>query len=171
MDSNLYELTNSQKNIYLREQSYDKTPINIVSFSYIINKDVNMEICKKAINEIIKRNDAIRFQIIKNTNGIFQKIIPYSPEDISVIDCADKTLDEVKSVINSNVNIPFDPFENNKLYRVTIYKLENNNVVINFVLHHIISDGWTSKVIFKQFNTYYYIYQIILIYQIIHHLI
>ena len=156
MDSNLYELTNSQKNIYLREQSYDKTPINIVSFSYIINKDVNIEICKKAINEIIKRNDAIRFQIIKNTNGIFQKIIPYSPEDISVIDCADKTLDEVKSVINSNVNIPFDPFENNKLYRVTIYKLENNNVVINFVLHHIISDGWTSKVIFKQFNTYYY---------------
>ena len=56
MDSNLYELTNSQKNIYLREQSYDKTPINIVSFSYIINKDVNIEICKKAINEIIKRS-------------------------------------------------------------------------------------------------------------------
>lgn len=156
MNSNLYELTNSQKNIYLREQAYDKTPINIVSFSYIINKNVDINICKETINEIIKRNDALRFQIIKNKDGIFQKIISFIPEEISVIDCTGKTLDEVRSVINSNVNVPFVPFENNKLYRATIYKLTNNNVVINFVLHHIISDGWTSKVIFKQFNTYYY---------------
>lgn len=156
METNLYELTNSQKNIYLREQAYDRTPINIVSFSYIINKPVDISICKKAINEIIKRNDALRFQITKNENGIFQRIIPYEPEDILVINCKDMTVDEVKQKIDLNVGIPFEPFENNKLYKTTIYQLKDNQVVINFILHHIIADGWTSKVIFKQFNTYYH---------------
>ncbi len=156
MKNDFYELTNSQKNIYLREQAYSQTSINTVSFSYYIQKPVNLEICKKAINEIIKRNDAFRLQIVKNEDGLFQKVTPYEEEDIPIVDCSHKNLVQIKSDITLDTDIPFESFENSKLYKILIYKLSDDSVVIYFKLHHIISDGWTSKVIFKQFNIFYH---------------
>ena len=157
MSEALYELTGPQMNIYLREQAYDKTPINVVCFSSYINKDVNIEICEKAINEIIKTNDSLRFRIVKNENGIFQKIENYEYENIPVIDCSNKTVAEIRKEIDIDTNIPFAPFENSKLYKFTIYKMSNNHVVLSFKMHHIIADGWSASIIFKQFNTFYHL--------------
>ncbi len=157
MSETLYELTGPQMNIYLREQAYDKTPINVVCFSSYINKDVDIEICQKAINEIIKCNDSLRFRIIKNEDGIFQKLEKYEYENIPVIDCSNKTVEEIRKEIDIDTNIPFTPFENSKLYKFTIYKMSNNHIVLSFKMHHIISDGWGASIIFKQFNTFYYL--------------
>ena len=157
MSETLYELTGPQMNIYLREQAYDKTPINVVCFSSYINKDVDIEICQKAINEIIKCNDSLRFRIIKNEDGIFQKLEKYEYENIPVIDCSNKTACEIRKEIDIDTNIPFTPFENSKLYKFTIYKMSNNHIVLSFKMHHIISDGWGASIIFKQFNTFYYL--------------
>lgn len=157
MSETLYELTGPQMNIYLREQAYDKTPINVVCFSSYINKDVNIEICQKAINEIIRINDSLRFRIIKNADGIFQKVEKYEYENIPLIDCSNKTVEEIRKEIDIDINIPFTPFENSKLYKFTIYKMSNNHIVLSFKMHHIISDGWAASIIFKQFNTFYYL--------------
>ena len=55
---NFYELTNPQKNIYLREEYYPNTSINNISFTYYFEKDLNPEICVKAINKIILAHGA-----------------------------------------------------------------------------------------------------------------
>ena len=41
----LYQLTGPQKNIYLRELAYPGTSINIVSFTSVIDKEVDIDIC------------------------------------------------------------------------------------------------------------------------------
>ena len=151
-----FELSETQKNIYLRELSYPNTPINVVSFTSIIDKEVNIEFCQKALNKIVEYNDILRSRIVKNQNGIFQEIQDYVFENFPVIDCLNQTKEDVIKKIEHDTSIPFDPFENNKLYKFTIYKFSNNYIIINYKLHHIISDGWSNKVIFKQFNTYYY---------------
>lgn len=157
MSKTLYELTGPQMNIYLREQAYDKTSINVVCFSSYINKDVDIDICKKALNEVIKRNDNLRFRIIKNEEGVFQKVQDYEYEDIPVIECPNKSVEDIRKEICVDTNIPFVPFENNKLYKFTIYKMSNNHVVISFKMHHIIADGWGARLIFNQFNNFYYL--------------
>ena len=60
---NFYELTNPQKNIYLREEYYPNTSINNISFTYYFEKDLNPEICVIAINKIIESNDALRIRM------------------------------------------------------------------------------------------------------------
>ena len=157
MDRKLYKLTKSQENIYLREQAYPKTSINVVSFTSVIDTQVDIDVCKKVLNKIIEYNDILRTRIIKNESGIFQTIENYSFVDIPVVVCSkDATKEDVYEKINKNTSVPFNPFENNTLYQFTIYKLFNNHIIINYKLHHIIADGWSTKVIFKQFNTFYY---------------
>ena len=156
MSGELYQLTGPQKNIYLRELAYPCTSINIVSFTSVIDKEVDIDICKKVLNKIIECNDILRSKIVKTENGIFQKIEDYTFVDIPVVYCPQKTKEEVFKEIDLNTCIPFSPFENNRLFDFKIYKLANNHIILNYKLHHIIADGWSTKVIFKQFNTFYY---------------
>ena len=156
MSGELYQLTGPQKNIYLRELAYPGTSINIVSFTSVIDKEVNIDICKKVLDKIIECNNILRSKIVKTEHGIFPKIENYTFLDIPVVYCPQKTKEEVFKQIDLNTYIPFSPFENNRLFDFKIYKLANNHVIINYKLHHIIGDGWSTKVIFKQFNTFYY---------------
>ena len=91
-----YELTNPQKNIYLREEYYPNTSINNISFTYYFEKDLNPEICVKAINKIIESNDALRIRIKKDGNNVFQYISQYCYEEIPIFNCVNKTLIEKK---------------------------------------------------------------------------
>lgn len=156
MSGKLYQLTEPQKNIYLRELAHPNTSINIVSFTSVIDKEVDIDICKKVLNKIIECNDILRTKIVKTENGIFQEIEDYTFVNIPVVDCPQKTKEEVFKEIDKNTYIPFSPFENNKLFDFKIYRLANNHIIINYKFHHILGDGWSTKVIFKQFNTFYY---------------
>ena len=156
MSGELYQLTGPQKNIYLRELAYSGTSINIVSFTSVIDKEVDLDVCKKVLNKIIECNNILRSKIVKTEDGIFQKIEDYTLVDIPVVYCPQKTKEEVYKEIDLNTSVPFSPFENNRLFDFKIYKLANNHIIINYKLHHIIADGWSTKVIFKQFNTFYY---------------
>ncbi len=156
MSGELYQLTGPQKNIYLRELAYSGTSINIVSFTSVIDKEVDIDVCKKVLNKIIECNNILRSKIVKTEDGIFQKIEDYTLVDIPVVYCPQKTKEEVYKEIDLNTSVPFSPFENNRLFDFKIYKLANNHIIINYKLHHIIADGWSTKVIFKQFNTFYY---------------
>lgn len=46
-------------------------------------------------------------------------------------------------------------FEDNKLYKFAIYKLEKNHTAIYVKLHHIIADAWVTKILLNQFMEYY----------------
>lgn len=156
MSRKLYNLTEPQKNIYLREQAYPNTSINIVSFTSVIDKEVDIDICKKVLNKIIECNDILRSKIVKTEDGIFQEISDYTFVDIPVVNCPHKTKEDVFKEIDKNTFVPFSPFENNRLFDFKIYRLDNNHIIINYKFHHILGDGWSTKVIFKQFNTFYY---------------
>lgn len=149
-----YELTNPQKNIYLREEYYPNTSINNISFTYYFEKDLNPEICVKAINKIIESNDALRIRIKKDGNNVFQYISQYCYEEIPIFNCVNKTLIEKKQEMEIDAKKIFK-FEDNKLYKFAIYKLEKNHTAIYVKLHHIIADAWVTKILLNQFMEYY----------------
>lgn len=150
----LYNLTNPQQNIFMREQFYNGTAINNLSFTFYIKKNLNDKLCVLAINKIIQNNDGIRIRIKTNSNETMQYIENFNFEDIIIKHSEDKTIEEVESEMEEDAKIPFI-FENSKLYKFIIYKLKNGETAIYIKLHHIIADAWATKIIFKQFNEYY----------------
>ncbi len=150
----MYELTDPQKNIYLREKYYDGTPINNISFTYYIHKELNIEICKKTINKIIEYNDGLRIRISLKNDKPVQYIKNFKEEDIKVVDFSNRTLDFIKEEMSEDAKIPFK-FYNSKLYKFKIYKMPSNKTGIYIKLHHIIADAWVCKILLKQFNEIY----------------
>lgn len=152
LNENLINLTLPQKNILMRERYYSGTAINNLAFTFNMKKDLDEKLCEKTLNKIIEKNEGLRLRITSNESGTFQYVTKYTYETIPII--KNKTEDEVKQEIEEDANIPFI-FEDSKLYKFVIYKLPNKETSIYIKLHHIISDAWATKILFKQFNQYY----------------
>ena len=154
MNKKLFELSFPQKNILMREQFYSNTPINNISYAFYIKDDLNIDICRKVLNKIVKVNEGFRTHIITNSDGVFQYIIPFKNEIFELISLPETGIEELKAYMEKEARIPFI-LENSKLYKIIIYKIKNNETVIFFNMHHLISDAWTTKIVYDEFNSLY----------------
>ncbi len=154
LEQTLFELTSPQKNIYMREQFYNGTPINNLSFTFYMKKDFDADICVKVLNKIVEENDGLRVKIKSTENGVFQYVEDFIYEDFPIKICKDKSIDDLKIEMQDDAKIPFI-FQNSKLYKFVIYKLNNDETAIYIKIHHIIGDAWVTKILFRQFNEYY----------------
>ena len=68
-----YSLTFPQQNIWLENRLYGNSNVNLITGIININKEFNTQYCKKAINNIIKNNDAMRIRICINDSKPYQK--------------------------------------------------------------------------------------------------
>ena len=154
MDKKLYDLSFPQKNILMREQFYSNTPINNISYAFYIKDDLNLDICRKVLNKIVKVNEGFRTQIITNKDGVFQYIIPFKNEVFEKVSLPTASIDDLKASMEKEAQIPFI-LENSKLYKIIIYKIKDNETVLFFKMHHLISDAWTTKIVYEEFNSLY----------------
>ena len=144
MNKKMYELSFPQKNILMREQFYNNTPINNISYAFYIQDNLNVDICKKVLNKIIKVNEGFRIQVNTELEGVFQYVVPYKSESFELISLPDIDIYSLKSIMEKEAQTPFI-LENSKLYKIIIYKIRNDETVIFFKMHHLISDAWTTK--------------------------
>ena len=154
MKKNLYGLSYPQKNILMREQFYSNTPINNISYAFYIQDDLDIEICQKVLNKIVKVNEGFRIQLETNKEGTFQYIVPFKAETFKVVKLKNLSINDLKPIMEKEAQIPFI-LENQELYKIIIYKIENNETIIFFKMHHLISDAWTTKIVYEEFNALY----------------
>ena len=77
MDKNLYDLTNSQKSIWLTEQFFQNTNINNICGTAIINQEIDFDLLAKSINILVEKNESFRLKFIKENQNLKQYIEPY----------------------------------------------------------------------------------------------
>ena len=146
-EKELLNLTSPQMNIYLREQHYYNSSINIISGYLIIQKKLSSEIFNQILNMVIKESDNLRIRITKGEdNQPYQYIEEYTYQEIPVIDLSDKTKDEVENIIYEKSKEPIE-FYNSDLFQFIVYKIKNNSCIIYIKIHHIIADAWTFKLL------------------------
>lgn len=138
---NKYSLTFPQKNIWLVEEFFGKSPINTIVGILNIHRDFNRESCECAINNMVKSNEGLRLQIEKSHEPV-QYIKDYTKFDV---DFFDLTLINSESKESLNTRLMLQPFTicNSPLYYFAIVKTENDAGYIFVKLHHLISDAWT----------------------------
>lgn len=145
-----YELTNPQKNIYLREEYYKNTAINLIGGYIVIKEKIDPEIARKMLNLYIKENDSIRTRIIhdKKSGKVLQYIKEYKDEKFKVIDGQNKKEKEINKMIEEDLKKPLN-FFNSKLYEFKIYILKNKTI-LTCKSHHIISDAWSYQLLMNR---------------------
>lgn len=143
---NYYNLTNPQKSIWLTEKFYQGTSINTICGYFSFNTKVDFTILKKAINEMVKTNDAMRLKVTQKEGNCLQYLEEYSPFDIDTIELSSEK--EVKETALKFANTPFFS-ENDFLFKVLLFKLPNCSGGFFMNVHHLIGDSWSLGLIAK----------------------
>lgn len=148
-----YELTNPQKSIWNMESFFEDTTINNICTSGIIYEELDIKMLKKALNNVVKKNDSFRIQISLKNGIPYQKICRYKPFDIDVVYVKDES--KLENIEKKMVNYKFNILDSVLFYfKIVIFENKFGAVVLN--LNHIIADSWslglTIQEILKEYH-------------------
>lgn len=142
-----YNLTNPQKSIYYSEQFYKGTSISNISGTVRINKKIDFDVLEKAVNLIIKNNDALRTKLHVIENNVKQSFLDYKKYDVELVNVKDE--EELNILLKKLVKKPFTT-QDELLFRFTMFKFPNGTGGCNIIHSHLISDAWSSTLICSQ---------------------
>ncbi len=144
-----YRLSDQQKRMYSVQSLNKNSTLYNMPLLLELEGEINTDLICETFQKLIKRHSILRTYLLVNNNEVFQKIENNSKWDLAIIN-----KDLPSNEILNNYVIPFD-IESFPLFRLIIFKISIKKVKILFDIHHIISDGITHKIIFKEFSQLY----------------
>ena len=139
-------LTKPQKLIYDMEK-FAGGAIAVICGSMLVNGKKDLSEIKRAVNELYRRNTALRMRIVENDGETSQTVREYAEQDFNVLCFENKA--ELDAYAEDYAKKPLDFYGN--LCEINIVTLpEQYGLLIK--LHHIIGDAWTLSLLGTQFN-------------------
>ena len=152
MRTELYDLTNPQKSIWLAEQFYRRTSIANVSGTFSLDVKLDFNLLEKSINKFLENNDGLRIQI-KLDNGIpKQYIVDYNFIKIKLIDVKDRP--SLDKIVDSMIDEPIDLVDS-PLYKFVMFRYPNGHGGFFAIANHIVSDAWSTSLLVSRITNIY----------------
>jgi amino acid adenylation domain-containing protein/non-ribosomal peptide synthase protein (TIGR01720 family) len=115
---------------------------------------LNIDILEQTINAIIQRHESLRTTFPMVEGKPIQKIAPSLKIKLLVINLKDISQDQIDKQIIEELQKPFD-LTQAPLLRSTLFDLGYENYILVNVFHHIIIDGWSKGILFKELSKFY----------------
>ncbi|ORX80372.1 acetyl-CoA synthetase-like protein [Anaeromyces robustus] len=139
-----YPITSQQMGVYIDSIKNLNSIIYNIPKLLQLNKSVNVEKIKEALQLLFKKQDILRSKFIeKEING--------KTEIYGIID--DECKLEFEEYTYENVKSFVRPFDLSKAPLIRVGFVKNETLLID--MHHIISDGITMSIIINEINYYY----------------
>jgi amino acid adenylation domain-containing protein len=142
---------------YLHQLEPNNTAYNIFDSVRIIGS-LDISALKQSLNEIIRRHEIIRTNLILESEQPIQVITPFVNLELPIIDLSKLSDTEREQIVHKLVKQEAEkPFklDTDLLLRVTLLYLSKTEYVLLFTMHHIISDGWSMGILIKELVTLY----------------
>jgi amino acid adenylation domain-containing protein len=123
-----------------------------------ISGHLDIPVFERAVNEMIKRHQALRTVFKEENDEPLQVILEelklsVAVEDLRHLRGAGQDA-EVRRLALAEVAGPFD-LETGPLLRMTLLRLDRENYVLLFISHHIISDIWSMTIFIRELTAIY----------------
>jgi amino acid adenylation domain-containing protein len=156
----IYPLTPMQQGM-LFQALYDEDSLAYFNqFTFPLLEEINVRIFEDSWNEVLVRYDNLRAVFItKNVKESMQIILKRQKIDFYFEDIRGMERSKQKIYINNYQNKDKEhSFDLSKdvLLRIALIQLEKASFQLIFSCHHIITDGWSIGIIFKDFFTLYF---------------
>ena len=142
---------------FLNELDPDNSAYNI-SHAFRIKGALNAPALKDALNEIVRRHEVLRtrFGVIDGESvQLVDEIASVSLLTVDLRDLHEAERDiEARRLIREEAKHPFE-LSQGPLFRVCLFQLTNEDYVLKTTIHHIVSDGWSMGLLFRELTTLY----------------
>lgn len=153
-----YPLSSSQKRLWVLSHMEQGNVAYNIPGVYIFEGSLNKPALEKSFIALINRHEALRTLFVENEEeGARQLITPLITQfSIPVVSVAktEKQQAEVKTLVEKEISLPFD-LSKGPLIRARLIQLQDDRFVFVYVIHHIVSDGWSVNVMIKELLGFY----------------
>ena len=157
--NNLYPASIAQTAMwYMEKSSHENNSFNIPFEIYLLG-DVKPDILDKAFNLIVKQNESLRSSFVFINEQLYIKISQFQEAEIPFQDLSLLPENEIQQRYCAEIGIQrFHVFDltSAPLFNCILLKLKDNDFRLIFTVHHLVFDGWSTFLFFKQLMDYYY---------------
>ena len=119
---------------------------------------LDLAILEKSLNDIVRRHEILRTNFVARDGRAIQVITPTRTLNVPVVDlsawCDGTAEEELQRRLKEESRRPFD-FTTDLLLRALVIRLSPTEHTLMLTMHHIISDGWSIGVIFRELSALY----------------
>ena len=152
--TSFYPLTYAQRAIWNTENYFPKTSINNITGTLRFKEELDFKLLEKAINIIIKKNDALRIQLSILKGEPFQYITDYQYYPLNFFNLnPENNCQTFFKYEEQLTQTPF-PLINSELFYLAYFKLADGSAIF-FKFHHLIADAWSVILIADNVLDYY----------------
>jgi tyrocidine synthetase III len=154
-----YALSSSQRRLWILSQFEESSLAYNMPALYVIEGELNMQAMQRAFNALITRHEILRTIFEQNADGDpGQRILSADAVEFNIeytdLRHALQQDEELKKLVNDAFSHVFD-LTKGPLLRATVYQLSASKWIFGFVMHHIISDGWSVAILMKELMLLY----------------
>ena len=151
-------LSFAQQRLWFLDQLVSGNPFYNMPFAWHVRGQLDVLTLQSSLNEIIHRHETLRTCFL-SVNGQPTQWIASSLElTLVTIDLVElpeaERFDQARKMVSDDAQQPFD-LTQLPLLRVKLLRLAPNEHILLLVMHHIISDGWSMGIFFRELAALY----------------
>ena len=152
------ELSFAQQRLWFLDQlEPGNVAYNMPSAARLVGS-LDIQALERSLNEVVRRHEALRTSFTTIDGQPQQTIHPDLKIELPLIDLCSlpesSREQKVHTLAGMQAQMPFD-LEQAPLLRSTLLKLSQQEHVILFTVHHIVSDGWSIGILMHELATLY----------------
>ena len=147
-----YALSPAQKRMWLLNHLEENNIAYNILQVLRVEGNLDVSALEKAFESVVKRHEGLRTTFITVDGEPRQKIHDFDAGEFK-LEYLDMSRDhpgdgeeQAKNLVHSEADTPFD-LEKGPLFRIILIRLEVERYIFIFNMHHIISDGWSMRIL------------------------
>ena len=149
-------LSFAQQRLWFLEQLEPGSPVYHIPAAFRLRGVVESAVLQTSLNQLAQRHESLRTVFVAEDGTPFQKVLPEMDLPLKRVDLRDAANREAgaEKQLFAETQRPFN-LQTGPLFRTTIFQLADDDFIILFMMHHIISDGWSMGVLFGELTAVY----------------
>ena len=144
----------AQQSLWLLDQADPGQPTYNVLAAVRMRGPLDATALERALNTVVDRHEALRTVFHFDGYDPVQHILPELHVPVPVLDIDPARLDDA---VAAEIGRPFD-LATGPLLRMSLLRLADQEHVCVLVMHHIVTDGWSSAILFQELSAAYEAY-------------
>jgi amino acid adenylation domain-containing protein/non-ribosomal peptide synthase protein (TIGR01720 family) len=154
-----YPLSSSQRRLWVLSRFEEGNIAYNVPGIYILEGEIDRDALEYSFNALIERHESLRTVFKENEKGEVRQFIREWRKGEFQIEYYDlredeSGEDELKDLTQALFIRPFD-LSAGPLLRAVLFRIEGSRWVLGYVMHHIISDGWSIRILINELLVFY----------------
>ncbi len=146
-------LTPVQARVWLDQQRSPETPLYNVAVAIDIAGAVDVAAVRRAFARLVAEADALRLSFSFDTGTPYQRVSDRITGSVDEVDLSNQTADERSAWLTREATTPFRM--EGPLFRAALVKTAQNAWTWLFVQHHLITDGWSTRLLIERMADLY----------------